>query len=322
MSKILKNVLKIAVGVVAVIAVIIFGVALYAEHKMIYPPREAITVTPKDIGIDYDEIRYTTVDGLTIRGWFIPASSAASANTQATIILAHGYSHNRAQMNEYMKFLHERGFNVLSFDFRGNGESDGKYTTVGYNEQKDVDGAVEWLKANHPKESSKIGILGISMGGATAILATAHNKKIDAIVTDSSFSKLSNVVDAFFVIVAKLPAYPFSPVTVRIAEIETKAHIDEVVPVKYVADIAPRPILIIHSKVDKDILYDKNALPLYETAGNPKQLWSVDGGGHVENHSFAGKEYEERVDKFFEDSLIGTATVAPIVQKTVVKKKK
>lgn len=322
MGKLTKNIFKIVAALVALAVIVIAGVSVYAEHKLIYPPREAITVTPQDIGIGYEEIRYTTADGLTIRGWFIPASSAASANSQATIILAHGYSHNRAQMNEYMKFLHERGFHVLSFDFRGHGESDGKFTTIGANEQKDIDGAVEWLKANHPKEAAKIGILGISMGGATSILATANNKKIDAIVSDSSFSKLSNAVDSSFTHFSGVPAFPFSPISMKLAEMETKANIDDVVPVKYVANIAPRPIFIIHSKVDTVILYDKNALPLYETAGSPKQLWLVEGGEHVENHSFAGKEYEEKVDKFFEESLIGKSTVAPPAQKTVVNKKK
>ncbi len=322
MKNLLQNILKISLAVILLGIIVILGISVYAEHKMVYPPREAITVTPKDIGIDYDEIRYQTTDGLTIRGWFIPASTSANnPDIHDTVILAHGYTHNRAQMNDYMKFLHARGFNVLSFDFRGNGESDGKYTTVGYDEQKDIDGAVTWLKANHPKEANKIGILGISMGAATSILATAKNKNIDAIVADSPFSKLSNVVDSFFTIMVGLPPYPFSPLTIKIAELDTHAHIDEVVPVKYVADIAPRPILIIHSKVDKDILYEPNGVALYNAAGNPKQLWLTDGGGHVQNLSFAGKEYEERVNKFFEDSLNAKIAANTAVKKPVTKKK-
>lgn len=304
MKNLLQNILKIGLAVIILGVIVILGISVYAEHKLIYPPREAITITPKDIGIDYDEIRYTTSDGLTIRGWFIPASSSANnPDTHDTIILAHGYSHNRAQMNDYMKFLHAKGFNVLSFDFRGHGESDGKYTTIGYNEQKDIDGAVTWLKANHPKEADKIGLLGISMGGATSILATANNKGIDALVTDSAFAKLSNAVDSSFTHFSGFPAFPFSPLSMKIAELETKAHIDEVLPIKYIPNIAPRPILLIHSKLDTVILYDKNAVPLYESAGNPKQLWLVECGEHVENLSCSGKVYEDRVNQFFEDSL-------------------
>jgi len=323
MNKILKNVLKIAAALIVVAVIGVVVISYGASGKLVSPVRDVSTVTPLDLGIAYDEVRYQTADDVTIRAWFVPASAAAkNANSRATIILAHGYPHNKAQMNEYMTFLHARGFNVLSFDFRACGESGGKFVTIGANEPKDIDAAVEWLKANHPKEAEKIGILGISMGAATSILATANNKKIDAIVSDSAFAKLTNAIDSSFTYFAHLPAFPFSPLSVKFAEWRAGVNVSEVLPEKYIHDIAPRPILIIHSKVDTIILHDKNALPLYEAAGNPKQLWSVEGGGHVENHSFAGKEYEEKVDKFFEDSLIGKAPVAPPAQKAVGKKKK
>lgn len=285
------------------LATAVLSISYISSGKLISPPREAIGVTPKNLGMSYNEIEFLTSDQLKIRGWFIPASRRTNPDGRFTIILAHGYTHNRAQMNDYLKFLHQRGFNVLSFDFRGHGESEGTFTTLGQNETKDIDGAVDWLKRNHPAEARKIGILGISMGGATAIEAAAHNPAIDAVVSDSAFARLSNAVDSSFSEFAHLPAFPFSPITLIFAQMRTHTEISRTAPVELIASISPRPVFIIHSKFDHTILYQKNAIPLYEAAREPKILWIVEGGDHVRDLEFARSEYEGAVDRFFETAL-------------------
>lgn len=306
-----KKILIAGAVIFLLLSTSVIAISYISSGKLVSPPREEVATSPQDVGMAFEKVKYTTSDQVIIRGWFIPAERKKNdPNQKATIILAHGYTHNRAQMNDYAAFLHQRGFNVLAFDFRGHGKSGGAYTTLGVSETLDIDGAVDWLKKSHPAEAKKIGILGISMGGAAAIRAAAQNHGIDAIVADSAFARLSNAVDSSFSEFAHLPAFLFSPITIRFAEVRTHVAVSRSTPVESIAAIAPRPVLLIHSKADKTILLKNNGLPLYQAANEPKSLWAVDGGGHVKNLEFARTEYAERVDQFFESAF------KPDLQKT------
>ena len=82
----------------------------------------------------------------------------------------HGYGHSRAQLLPHADFLHQAGFSVLLFDFRAHGRSAGTITTFGFLERWDVLGAVKFLQ---DRQIHRIGLLGFSLGGISAILSTA-----------------------------------------------------------------------------------------------------------------------------------------------------
>lgn len=78
-------------------------------------------------------------------------------------------------MKPTVEFLLKEGYNVLVFDFRAHGKSEGgKYTTVGDKELLDVKAAVEWLKKTHPERADKIGLIGFSMGAMVTIRSLAE----------------------------------------------------------------------------------------------------------------------------------------------------
>src|SRR5215475_7719222 len=111
------------------------------------------------------EVEFESDSGSKLRGWMIPGRNGAGA-----VILMHGFRGDRREMLGRATFLNRAGYSVLLFDFQAHGESPGKQITIGYLESRDARASVEFVKMNCPGE--KIGVIGLSMGGAAATLAS------------------------------------------------------------------------------------------------------------------------------------------------------
>ena len=140
------------------------------------------------------------------------------ADGSATIILASGYGDTQDQMLPFAEFLHRAGFNTLTYNMRARANSGGKFVTLGLLEQKDMISALDYLSSRPDVDSRHIGVLGISMGGAVAILAAAKDRRIRAVVDDCGFSDAPGVIATSFEHFIHLPAFPFAPLTVWIAD--------------------------------------------------------------------------------------------------------
>jgi alpha-beta hydrolase superfamily lysophospholipase len=127
------------------------------------PANQTIGNLPSDIA--GSSVQFSSESGSTIHGWFIPGKKGMGA-----IALMHGVRANRLSMLDRARFLSHAGYTVLLFDFHAHGESEGKHITFGYLESKDAQAAVSFLRSNAPGE--KIGLIGVSMGGASALLAS------------------------------------------------------------------------------------------------------------------------------------------------------
>jgi fermentation-respiration switch protein FrsA (DUF1100 family) len=161
---------------------------------------------------------------------------------------------------------------------------------------------VSYAAGRSDVDANRIGILGISMGGASAILAAAKDKRIRAVVDDSGFSDGPRVIATAFEHFVHLPAFPFAPITVAIADLRAGIDITRVRPVDVIAEISPRPLLIIHDQGDPVVLAD-NSLRNFAAARLPKQLWLVPGSGHADAQIIAKSQYQSRVTSFFEAAL-------------------
>ena len=107
---------------------------------------------PESFNLKYEDVEFESSDGLKLKGWFIPSNKSGN-----TIIVMHGYPTNKADVLPFSMFLLKR-FNVFLFDFRSFGESEGSYTTAGYKEVNDLDGAIKYLE--NRKDVKNIGALG------------------------------------------------------------------------------------------------------------------------------------------------------------------
>jgi dipeptidyl aminopeptidase/acylaminoacyl peptidase len=246
--------------------------------------------------LDHENIQIRTADNVLLYGRFFPGAHSS------LVILASGYGDTQDQMLSIAEFLHSAGFSVLTYNSRGRPPSGGRYVTVGALEQKDVVSVVNYAVGRSDVDANRIGVLGISMGGASAILAAAKDKRIRAVVDDSGFSDGPRVIATAFEHFVHLPAFPFAPITVAIADSRAGIDITRVRPVDVIAEISPRPLLIIHDQGDPVALED-NSLRNFAAAGQPKQLWLVPGSGHADAQIIAKSQYQSRVTSFFEAAL-------------------
>ncbi len=269
------------------ILLFIIGISLLQFYISIKPPKYVSDRTPADYSMEYEEIELITEDGIEISAWFIPAID----RTNKTVILGHGYPFEKGNILVIAPFLHEK-FNLMLFDFRYFGKSSGKYTTLGYKEQKDIDAVIEYLDKKH----QKIGVFGFSLSASTALMS--ENEEIKAIVADSPYASLSLMIrDVYSVFLFTLP---FEFMTQIYAKLFLGINIDEKSPLKSISQ-KDTPILLIHGSKDSQINVKHSYL--LKNHSKTAELWIVDNADHGQAYFTAGKEYEKRVLEFFEKHL-------------------
>ncbi len=223
----------------------------------------------------------------------------------ATIILCHGLPGDKRDMGGLARALMDAGFGVLAFDFRSWGESGRGPVTFGRRETQDVLGAVRFVQHRRAEPIPHIGVVGLSMGAAAAIMAAAETPAIEAVVADSSYARLDQAVDR---VVGRFwgPLAALTPASAwRLGERLIGAPLATVSPVAAIAGISPRPVLIIHGV--KDRLIDvRDAHALYRACGDPKTLWIIEEAGHARTRRVGVEEYDRRIIRFFRQHLTGT----------------
>jgi fermentation-respiration switch protein FrsA (DUF1100 family) len=293
----MKLAMNILIGFVLVVTLSSF-ILVYANT---HPPKYSLYFPPSVFKADYEDVSFTSEDGIVLRGWLVkPAQSSRKA---PAIVICHGVGANKSDFTGLAVSLSHRGYVVLLFDFRAHGESSGGRTSLGLHEQKGVKAALAFLKSRRDTiDLKRIGIYGFSMGGSTAILAAAKTGAFSAVVADSAFTSLRDQARAAITGFYHLPAFPFLHLTVLGYELYFQAPVDAVTPVSAIAAIAPTPLLIIAGEEDKLIPAD-NGRKLFAAAGEPKELWIIPGAGHGGTPAAAGNVYENRVGEFFDRSL-------------------
>ncbi len=141
-------------------------------------PASSEVDTPADLPFKVEEVSFMSPDGLRIAGWFVPPQN------DVTVILLHGYSANRLQMRWYAERLVEAGYGILMYDERASGESEGEYRSYGWENERDVVGAITFLSSLPEVDPTKIGIGGCSIGGQIALRGAAYHPEIGAVWAD------------------------------------------------------------------------------------------------------------------------------------------
>jgi uncharacterized protein len=269
----------------------LIALGLYGASQVISPPRCDHRDDPENWGLPCDEVEFPALDGPRIKAWLARAAERGPA-----VIVVHGHGGNRHTSLAHASFLFP-SFSVLLPDLRGHGESDGRHTSVGYFERRDVIAAAEYLRS---LGYGPIGVLGISMGGAAAILAAAESAAIDAVISDSTFAALRLAVQEG----ARLRGYP-GPITRPLAYLSCRTaawrlgyRMQAGDPLTCVAALSPRPLLLIHGGADQ-LVRVANAQALFGAAGEPKELWVMDEVDHARGLEAAPELYRDRVMAFF-----------------------
>ena len=251
-------------------------------------------------GLPVQDVSFSASDGVRLRGWLAVASPSA-----ATIILAHGFKGTRVGMLPWARFLYQAGYNVLLFDGRGCGESDGWGIALGAREADDVIGAVRYLQGRTDLTNTRYGALGISLGAGTVLLAAAREPALLAVVADSAWADERPQLDRMSSVPLgplALPALPYEP---ALLDALIGARLEDTSPSAAIGQIAPRAVLLIHSADDQNATTPlAGEAHLYAAAGQPKQQWIAPSGGHAGALAAHPAEYQQRALAFFAQYLI------------------
>lgn len=287
--------LLIAAGVLLV--VIYFVPSWLAVRTLTSLERMALTSTPADRGLVYEDIEFQSRDGITLRGWWIDGAGPG------TVIMAHGKGSVRD--DEGLKYLDlaaglaNAGYNVLMFDLRGHGESDFGNFTLGVNEPLDVLGAVDYARSRGVAEE-QVALLGFSTGAVSALEAAVREPGLGAVIADGAWPNLRELLDREMASESPLPSF-YNPGIYLTARVAYGWDIDEQVAVDDVAEIAGagRHIFIIHGTADRYTSVEQ-AARLQSALGQSTnaEFWQIDGVEHVSGFATYPDEYLSRLLAF------------------------
>ncbi len=267
--------------------------SLWGFYISIRPPKLHSSITPRDLRMNFEEISFKTTDGLTLRGWYI----AGAKSTGKTLILLHGYPADKGNILPALAFLHE-DFNLLMFDFRYLGESEGSYSTAGAKEVEDLLAAIRFLSG---RGISEVGVWGFSMGGAVALMTIEKAPAIRAVISESSYASLADMAFQLFRI--PLVNYPLAYLVRLWARLFLGIYLGDVSPAERVRNTRI-PILVIHSIADSVIPFSHGKSLQTALANNPAaEFWFNEENVHGE----LGSDYQSRVKSFFHRHIPDTA---------------
>ncbi len=292
----LRRLARVSIVAFLALLVILGGIGWMGSDRAIHPAARHYPGLANYPDLRSTEVRFDSRTGILLAGDFFPGAR------RAAIVLSHGYGDNRAQMLPYAEFLHKGGYSVFTYDMRGRGQSRGDAVTLGALEHLDLISAVDYLSARSDVDGSRIGALGLSLGGSATLLAAASDPRIKAVVDDSGFSDAPGAIAASFEHFTGLPSFPFAPISTAIAGWRLGVDVSRIRPVDVVGRIGPRPLLVIECLNDTTVP-PENSHRNFTAASEPKAVWRIPGCGHVEGYSAAPQEYAKRVIEFFDRSL-------------------
>jgi dipeptidyl aminopeptidase/acylaminoacyl peptidase len=249
--------------------------------------------------IPFEDVTIQSFDGTRLYGWWM-----AAARRAPTVVVLHGVKKNRTDVLRAALVLRRAGFNILMFDGRAHGDSEGRYVTYGFYEQRDVEWAIQWLVKEKRINRNRVGLMGESMGASIALQVVAHNDWIRAVWADSPFASLRRVTEEFLRRVTKLPDAVLNPVlwtSIQVANYRGKFDVESVDPLSLASRIKC-PVYLIHGTADQ-LIATQHSQNIYETLGGDKELWVVEGARHARSIRHSRQEYSERLTRFFAEKL-------------------
>jgi pimeloyl-ACP methyl ester carboxylesterase len=270
------------------------------------PDRKPFLHSPQQFGLASESVEFPSrVDAIPLRGWLLSADTSASPRRRP-VIMVHGKGTDREAgpgdgILGIAAPLAKSGYRVLTFDLRGSGESGGDRFTLGSQEVRDIGGAVDYL-GQRGLAADGVNLVGFSMGAATALLTAADEPAVRAVVEDSGYADLGDLIDVQVPKQSGLPTF-FTPGMVLAVHGLIGVDLYTIRPVDAMPRLAAAgvPVLVIHGEADTYVL-PINARRLAESYGPRVETLLIAGAEHVESHVQAPAVYDERVRAFLDRS--------------------
>ena len=214
------------------------------------------------------------------------------------VLLLHGFRGNRASTIPRARLLIAAGFSVLMIDQQAHGETPGDNITLGWLESADVRSALDWIASRAP--GRRIGVIGVSLGGASVLLGP-QPAGFDAVVLEAVYPRLGRAIEnRIRMRVGPLEAL-LSPLL--ILQIEPRLHVsaEELAPIRHIHRLGA-PVLVVGGSNDRHTT-EEETRELFAAATAPKEIWIVEGAGHVDFSRFDNAAYDEHVIAFLRRHL-------------------
>ena len=277
------------VAVPAVVAGAVFVLApmsmgIYETHKW----RGDVGPAPSAA---YREVSFRATDGVKLAGWYRPSANGA------TVIVVHGGGSDRRGSVAHAGLLARHGYGVLLYDARGRGRSEGRQNAWGWGWQRDVEGAIAFLRGRPEVDPARLGGLGLSTGADVLVQVAGSGRDLKAVVADGTAAGSYDDVHEVMGVNLATPMWLTNFATVRLASGTT--------PGPTLIDMMPRitaPLLMVAAGGPEKPwgeAYDRAA------GDRPVDVWYLPGVAHTAAIREAAPAYERRVTRFFARALLG-----------------
>ena len=280
----------------ALVVVITFERSWYSINADSMPAPSEVNIPP-DLEFEVEEVTFESEDGLTIAGWYVPPQNGV------TVILLHGYGGDRLGMLWHARQLVPAGYGVLLYDERASGESEGTYRSYGWEDPRDVWGAIRFIEARPDKGQGRIGMAGCSIGGQISLQSAAFYPEIGAVWSEGGGGTraqdlpLSNNPLLVWITLANYPMdWMFA----------AKLGVDAPSPlIDIIGNIAPRPIMLVGGGLERPIIGSEEIMQsrLLKYAGDNAEMWIIPEAGHCGGPKAIPEEYASRMIAFFDGAF-------------------
>lgn len=309
-----RGLLAVGLGSLIAISFLIYGgLCLYMAIKLTTPVRREITRTPDQYGLAYDTVRFPSRDdALDLEGWLVkpaapaaaPASAGASPAGLRPVVMVHGRNSNRQEYMEgraleLAQAMAQQGRHVLLFDLRGHGRSAGTRFTLGAQEVRDLGGAIDYLEQRSlVRPAEGVTLMGFSMGAATVLLHAPHDPRVRAVIEDSGYAELGEVLSREIPKASGLPGF-FTPGVVLAAQPLAGKNGYDIRPIAGLPRLVERgvPLFVIHGEKDTLIL-PEHGRRLAAAYGAGAETLYVAGAGHLGAYLADSQTYLSRLTQF------------------------
>jgi fermentation-respiration switch protein FrsA (DUF1100 family) len=242
------------------------------EERLIFHPSATIARTPRQAGLEFEEVFFTARDGVRLHGWFVPHRRARS-----TLIWFHGNAGNISHRVDNIKLLHDKvNVHVFIFDYRGYGRSEGRVTEAGT--YLDGEAAVEHVRQRLGADADNIIFFGRSLGAAVAAeIATRFDSQ--GLILESPFISVAEMARVVM---------PFLPIGTWL-----RTRYDVEAKIKAVRV----PLLVLHGDRDEIVPFSQGKA-VFDAAPQPKKFFSIAGASHNDTYIVGGESYFQQLGDF------------------------
>lgn len=247
------------------------------EDRFIFHPDHVTDRDPSHIGVRFEDVFFTTQDGLRLHGWFIPHQDA-----RATLVWFHGNAGNISGRLLNIKLLHDRiNTNIFIFDYRGYGRSEGTVSEKGT--YLDGEAAMNYLLGRHEAAARRLILFGRSLGAAVAAEMAIRFASL-GLILESPFVSIPEMARAIF------PSLPIAWL------LQTRYDTMEKVR------LVKTPILVLHGDRDATVPFAQGKR-VFEIASHPKKFHRIVGASHNDTFLVGGEEYYGALRDFIESAV-------------------